>query len=357
MVSAVISENVVVITGIRFRPAGRIYYFDPQGQSYTTGQYVIVETVRGVEAGRVVIASKKMAESDLSDPLKPILRLATEDELRMMLSFKSKEKEALVKCAERVAQHALPMKLVESEYTFDGSRLTFYFTADERVDFRALVRDLAAAFRTRIELRQIGARDQAKLQGGLGPCGKTLCCSSWIADFGVISIKMAKEQGLPLNPAKISGVCGRLLCCLSYENDNYIQAKQSMPQIGAVLNTPSGPGKVVSVNVPQESVAVMLESGVTIHIPVNQSSGPVAQLVEQKIESKGGCGSCRLNKSGGGNGGSGCGSCSLNKSGGGESGGSGGSGCSCGSGGGGCGSGSCGTKSGSCSTCGVKRTM
>ena len=161
MVSTAIIENVVVITGIRFRPAGRIYYFDPQGQSYTTGQYVIVETVRGVEAGRVVIASKKMAESDLSDPLKPILRLATEDELRMMLSFKSKEKEALVKCAERVAQHALPMKLVESEYTFDGSRLTFYFTADERVDFRALVRDLAAAFRTRIELRQIGARDQA----------------------------------------------------------------------------------------------------------------------------------------------------------------------------------------------------
>jgi cell fate regulator YaaT (PSP1 superfamily) len=164
------------------------------------------------------------------------------------------------------------MKLVEAEYTFDGSRLTFYFTADERVDFRALVRDLAAAFRTRIELRQIGARDQAKLQGGLGPCGKTLCCSSWITEFGVISIKMAKEQGLPLNPAKISGVCGRLLCCLSYENENYIQAKQSMPQMGAILHTPSGPGRVVSVNVPRNSVEVMLESGVTIQIPVNQTS-------------------------------------------------------------------------------------
>src|SRR5881396_2388673 len=285
MVSTAIIENVVVITGIRFRPAGRIYYFDPQGQSYTTGQYVIVETVRGVEAGRVVIASKKMAESDLSDPLKPILRLATEDELRLMLSFKSKEKEALVKCAERGAQHALPMKLVESEYTFDGSRLTFYFTADERVDFRALVRDLAAAFRTRIELRQIGARDQAKLQGGLGPCGKTLCCSSWIADFGVISIKMAKEQGLPLNPSKISGVCGRLLCCLSYENENYIQAKQSMPQIGTVLNTPSGPGIVVSVNVPKDSVEVMLESRVIIQLPANQQT-------ESHKDNKGGCGSC-----------------------------------------------------------------
>src|SRR2546421_9330802 len=332
MVSAVISENVVVITGIRFRPAGRIYYFDPQGQSYTTGQYVIVETVRGVEAGRVVIASKKMAESDLSDPLKPILRLATEDELRMMLSFKSKEKEALVKCAERVAQHALPMKLVESEYTFDGSRLTFYFTADERVDFRALVRDLAVAFRTRIELRQIGARDQAKLQGGLGPCGKTLCCSSWIADFGVISIKMAKEQGLPLNPAKISGVCGRLLCCLSYENDNYIQAKQSMPQVGAILRTPSGPGRVVSVNVPRNSVEVMLESGVTIQIPVEQA-------VDTQPARKGGCGSCGL-KSGGtcscGNSGGGCGGGCATQSGG-----------SCG----------CGSKgSGSCGSCSLKRT-
>src|SRR5437879_8871659 len=245
-------DKPVIVVGIRFRPAGRIYYFDPQGQNFTNGQYAIVETARGVEAGRVVIASKKVAESDLSDPLKPVLHLATEDELRTMLTFKSKEKEALTRCHERILQHNLPMKLVEAEYNFDGSRLTFYFTADERVDFRALVRDLAATFRTRIELRQIGARDQAKLQGGIGPCGKTLCCSSWITEFGVISIKMAKEQGLPLNPAKISGVCGRLLCCLSYEDENYIQAKQSLPQIGAILNTPRAPGKVVSINIPQE---------------------------------------------------------------------------------------------------------
>jgi cell fate regulator YaaT (PSP1 superfamily) len=292
------SEKTVIIVGIRFRPAGRIYYFDPNGQSFSTGQYVVVETVRGVEAGRVVIASKKIAESDVSDPLKPVLRLATEDELRMMLSFKSKEKEALVRCAERIVQHNLPMKLVESEYTFDGSRLTFYFTADERVDFRGLVRDLAATFRTRIELRQIGARDQAKLQGGIGPCGKTLCCSSWITDFGIVSIKMAKEQGLPLNPSKISGVCGRLMCCLSYENDNYIQAKQQMPQIGAILQTPSGAGKVVSINVPRNSVEVMLESGVTIQVPVEE---------EKK---KGGCGSCSAKGGGCGRGGSGgCGSC------------------------------------------------
>src|SRR5437762_5244763 len=305
MVSAVISENVVVITGIRFRPAGRIYYFDPQGQSYTTGQYVIVETVRGVEAGRVVIASKKMAESDLSDPLKPILRLATEDELRMMLSFKSKEKEALVRCAERIVQHNLPMKLVESEYTFDGSRLTFYFTADERVDFRGLVRDLAATFRTRIELRQIGARDQAKLQGGLGPCSSDLCCSSWITEFGIVSIKMAKEQGLPLNPSKISGVCGRLMCCLAYENDNYIQAKQQMPHIGTTLDTPSGPGKVVSINVPQNTVEVMLESGATIHVPVSTQSEPQGNY--GSCCSTGGCGSAK-------NGGAtGCGSCGIKK--------------------------------------------
>jgi cell fate regulator YaaT (PSP1 superfamily) len=341
MLSATGIENVVVIVGIRFRPAGRIYYFDPHGQSFTNGQYVIVETVRGVEAGRVVISSKKLAESDLMDPLKPVLRLASEDELRMMLSFKAKEKEALVKCAERVKQHALPMKLVEAEYTFDGSRLTFYFTADERVDFRALVRDLATAFRTRIELRQIGARDQAKLQGGLGPCGKTLCCSSWIADFGVISIKMAKEQGLPLNPAKISGVCGRLLCCLSYENDNYIQAKQSMPQIGAFLSTPSGSGKVVSVNVPQNSVEVMLESGATIQVPV-----PANRLDEPEKMSKGACSSC--GKTGGG-----CGSCGVA---------SGGGGCgSCGAGGGGScgvgGGGKCGSKGGGCGTCGIKRTQ
>ncbi len=317
-------EKIVTIVGIRFRPAGRIYYFDPQGASYSTGQYVIVETSRGVEAGRVVIASKKLAERELSDPLKPVLRLANEDELRMMLSFKTKEKEALVQCAQQVQQHNLPMKLVETEYTFDGSRLTFYFTADERVDFRALVRDLAATFRTRIELRQIGARDQAKLQGGVGMCGKTLCCSSWISDFGVVSIKMAKEQDLPLNPSKISGVCGRLLCCLAYENDNYIQAKQSMPQVGTLLDTPGGQGKVVSINVPKESVEVRLESGVIIQVPVNdQVSGGVCG----SCDSKGGC-----SRGGCGSGGSGGGGCS--KGGGGCS--KGGGGCS--KGGGGCGS-------------------
>src|SRR5437764_2406656 len=314
-------DTIVTIVGIRYRHTRRIYYFDPKGASYTTGQYVIVQTVRGVEAGRVVIASKKLAERELSDPLKPVLRLANEDELRMMLSFKSKEKEALVQCAQQVQQHNLPMKLVEAEYTYDGSRLTFYFTADERVDFRALVRDLAATFRTRIELRQIGARDQAKLQGGVGMCGKTLCCSSWISDFGVVSIKMAKEQDLPLNPSKISGVCGRLLCCLAYENDTYAQAKQTTPPVGSFMDTPSGQGRVVSINVPKSSVEVMLESGVIIQVPVSQ-------------ERVGGCSSCGAK--GGGCGSGGCGSCGAK--------------------GGGCGS--CGTKAGNgggCGTCGIKR--
>src|SRR6266550_2111381 len=311
-------EKIVTIVGIRFRPAGRIYYFDPQGASYSTGQYVIVETSRGVEAGRVVIASKKLAERELSDPLKPVRRLANEDELRMMLSFKTKEKEALVQCAQQVQQHNLPMKLVETEYTFDGSRLTFYFTADERVDFRALVRDLAATFRTRIELRQIGARDQAKLQGGVGMCGKTLCCSSWISDFGVVSIKMAKEQDLPLNPSKISGVCGRLLCCLAYENDNYVQAKQSMPQVGTLLDTPGGQGKVVSINVPKESVEVLLESGVIIQVPLKQQlSDSTCGSCGAKGGCKGGCnstgrcGTCGSTAGGCSKGGGGCGSCGI----------------------------------------------
>src|SRR5712691_7455151 len=322
--AALVGENFITIVGVRFRPAGRIYYFDPQGASYTTGQYLVVETVRGIEAGRVVIAPKKIPEKDLSDSLKPALRLASEEELRMMLSFKSKEKEALVQCAYHVQQHQLPMKLVEAEYTFDGSRLTFYFTADERVDFRALVRDLAATFRTRIELRQIGARDQAKLQSGVGPCGKTLCCSSWIAEFGVVSIKIAKEQDLPLNPSKISGVCGRLLCCLAYENDTYVQARQSMPAIGSFLDTPGGQGRVVSINVPKSSVEVMLESGVTIQ-----------WHVEQKETKGGGCGAGDSACSRGANGAKGGGCAS-------------GGACSCGAKGGN-------GEGGGCSSCGIKR--
>jgi cell fate regulator YaaT (PSP1 superfamily) len=262
---------MVTVVGVRFRPAGRVYYYDPAGFALKTGTWVIVQTSKGLEAARVVIAPKQVEVSELgSEGLKPILRLATEDDLRQMLTYKAKEKEALVHCGERIEQHGLPMKLVEAEYTFDGSRLTFYFSADERVDFRGLVRDLAAGFHTRIELRQISARDHAKLLSGVGLCGKTLCCSSWLTDFGVVSIKMAKEQGLPLNPGKISGVCGRLMCCLAYENDTYIEAKREMPGYGEIVATSSGPGQVVGINVPKEAVDVMLESGATVRVPVRE---------------------------------------------------------------------------------------
>jgi cell fate regulator YaaT (PSP1 superfamily) len=260
-----------LVAGVRFRPAGRIYYYDArQFPDLTTGQYVIVETARGKEAARVVIAPKQIEAAELSEPLKEIERLAEEDDLRQLLAFKAKERDALQRCNARVQQHQLPMKLVEAEYVFDGSRLTFYFVADERVDFRALVRDLAATFHTRIELRQIGTRDHAKHLGGLGPCGKTLCCSSWLTDFGAVSIKMAKEQSLPLNPAKISGVCGRLMCCLAYENEQYIDAKQGMPSLNESVTTSDGLGRVVALNVPRESVDVLLESGATVTVPVRE---------------------------------------------------------------------------------------
>jgi len=258
-----------MVVGIRFRPAGRIYYYDARHfPDLKTGQYVIVETPRGKEAARVVVAPRQIEASELGETLKPVERLAEEDDLRLLLGFKAREREALRQCGVKVQQHQLPMKLVEAEYAFDGSRLTFYFVAEDRVDFRALVRDLASTFHTRIELRQIGARDHAKHLGGLGPCGKTLCCSSWLTDFGAVSIKMAKEQSLPLNPAKISGVCGRLMCCLAYENDQYIEAKQQMPALNEAVATPDGLGRVVALSVPRSTVDVLLESGATITVPL-----------------------------------------------------------------------------------------
>ena len=267
-------DTTVPVVGIRFRPTGRIYYYDPAGYDLKTGQWVVVESTKGTECGRVVIAPRMMAFAEVAgEGLKPIVRLASEDDLRQMLAYKSKEKDVLRRCAERISYHNLPMKLVEAEYTFDGSRLTFYFTAEERVDFRVLVRDLASLFHTRIELRQIGARDHAKLLGGVGVCGRTLCCSSWLTEFNVVSIKMAKEQGLPLNTAKISGVCGRLMCCLAYENEDYMAAKAEMPAFGEILMTPSGAGRVTGINVPKETVELTLESGALVTIPVRELPG------------------------------------------------------------------------------------
>lgn len=217
-----------IVIGVRFKEAGKIYYFDPDNLPITTEDHVIVETSRGVEYGNVVSAPKEVAESEVVPPLKKVIRIATEEDAKKMQENKEKEVRAFDICAETILKHNLPMKLTNVEYTFDNSKIIFFFTADGRVDFRELVKDLAAIFRTRIELRQIGVRDQAKMLGGIGICGRPLCCHSFLGDFAPVSIKMAKEQNLSLNPTKISGICGRLLCCLKYENDVYIQNRKEL---------------------------------------------------------------------------------------------------------------------------------
>lgn len=247
------------IVGIRFKRAGRVYYFDPGNLDLQVNDEVVVETARGSEAGRVVIAPKQVLESEIPEPLKPVLRRLEESDRQLMESYRKREPEAFQRCLQRIHHHGLPMKLVGAEYNFDGSRLTFFFTAEGRVDFRELVRDLASTFHTRIELRQIGVRDEAKLIGGMGRCGRVLCCASFMSDFTPVSIKMAKDQDLPLNPMKISGVCGRLLCCLNYENEFYTWTKQQMPRIHETVTTPLGVGRVVSMNVLRETVVVEIE--------------------------------------------------------------------------------------------------
>ncbi|MEW9111027.1 PSP1 domain-containing protein [Cytobacillus gottheilii] len=237
------------VTGVRFKKAGKIYYFDPGELPIQKDDYVIVETVRGVEYGKVVIAPKKVDEHDVVLPLKKVLRIADQKDQMIVEENKQAAAEAYEVCCEKVSTHQLDMKLVDVEYTFDRNKVIFYFTADGRVDFRELVKDLAAIFRTRIELRQIGVRDEAKMLGGIGPCGRMLCCSTFLGDFDPVSIKMAKDQNLSLNPTKISGLCGRLMCCLKYENDEYEAAKEQLPDIGEWIETPEGHGKVVGLNI------------------------------------------------------------------------------------------------------------
>lgn len=270
------------VVGIRFKRAGRIYYFDPGQLELDTNELVVVETARGTEVGRVVIGRRQVIESEIAEPLKPVIRRADAEDLRKMASFKCREQDALRKCRDKIAQHKLPMKLVGAEYNFDGSRLTFFFTADGRVDFRELVKDLAATFRTRIELRQIGVRDEAKFLGGLGRCGRGLCCSVFLGEFEPVSIKMAKDQDLPLNPMKISGLCGRLLCCLSYENEYYCACKQRLPRLGEQVETSKGPGMVAAVNVLKETVTVELQSGARIEV----SAGDIRCRDEQPDQVK-----------------------------------------------------------------------
>jgi cell fate regulator YaaT (PSP1 superfamily) len=247
------------VVGVRFKNAGKIYYFDPGDLSIQKNDFVIVETVRGVEYGKVVTARKQVGEHDVVLPLKKVVRIADQKDRMIVEENSQAAHEAYVVCNEKVMEHQLDMKLVDVEYTFDRNKVIFYFTADGRVDFRDLVKDLAAIFRTRIELRQIGVRDEAKMLGGIGPCGRMLCCSTFLGDFDPVSIKMAKDQNLSLNPTKISGLCGRLMCCLKYENDEYEAAKEQLPDLGEMIDTPLGTGKVVGLNILERVLQVELK--------------------------------------------------------------------------------------------------
>lgn len=246
------------VVGVRFKKAGKVYYFDPNQFDILENEFVIVETVRGIEYGKVVITKKQVDENDVVLPLKKVIRIANENDRTVVDENKHAAKEAYQVCQEKVQGHNLDMKLVDVEYTFDRNKIIFYFTADGRIDFRELVKDLAAIFRTRIELRQIGVRDEAKMLGGIGPCGRMLCCSTFLGDFEPVSIKMAKDQNLSLNPAKISGLCGRLMCCLKYENDEYEAAKEQLPDLDQRIQTPHGLGRVIGLNILERLIQVEL---------------------------------------------------------------------------------------------------
>ena len=250
------------VVGIRFQKAGKIYYFDPCGFDLETGMHAIVETARGVEMGTVLIPPRDVEDEKVIQPLKPVLRIATDEDERIVEKNKEKEKEAFEICKEKIQKHGLEMKLVNAEYTFDNNKLLFYFTAEGRIDFRELVKDLAAVFRTRIELRQIGVRDETKILGGIGICGRPLCCKTYLSDFVPVSIKMAKEQNLSLNPTKISGVCGRLMCCLKNEQDTYEYLNSRLPNVGDTVFAKDGnKGEVQSVSVLRQLVKVIIDNG------------------------------------------------------------------------------------------------
>ena len=250
------------VVGVRFRRAGKIYYFDPKNLEMEAGNHVIVETARGVEYGTVITAPKEVEDEQVVQPLKAVIRVATPEDDRIEEKNHEKEKEAYKICLEKIAKHGLEMKLVEAEYTFDNNKLLFYFTADGRIDFRELVKDLASVFRTRIELRQIGVRDETKILGGIGICGRPLCCSTFLSEFAPVSIKMAKEQNLSLNPTKISGVCGRLMCCLKNEEETYEYLNSRLPNVGDRVTTLDGlKGEVHSVSVLRQLVKVIVDLG------------------------------------------------------------------------------------------------
>ena len=250
---------MINVIGVRFRTAGKIYFFSPGGLELKAGDKVIVETARGVEFGSVVTGIKEVPDDQISQPLKPVIRIATQDDVRREAKNREKEKDAFKICQEKIRKHGLEMKLIDAEYTFDNNKVLFYFTADGRIDFRELVKDLASVFRTRIELRQIGVRDETKIRGGIGICGRPLCCHTYLTEFAPVSIKMAKEQNLSLNPTKISGVCGRLMCCLTNEEETYEELNSHLPSIGDYVTTPEKlKGEVQSVNVLRQTVKVIV---------------------------------------------------------------------------------------------------
>ena len=248
------------VIGVRFRTAGKIYFFSPGKFEVKRGDQVIVETARGVEFGNVVMGPKEVKDEEITQPLKTVIRLVTEDDRRVEEKNRKKEKEAFQICLEKIHKHGLEMKLIDAEYTFDNNKVLFYFTADGRIDFRELVKDLAAVFRTRIELRQIGVRDETKIRGGIGICGRELCCHTYLSEFAPVSIKMAKEQNLSLNPTKISGVCGRLMCCLKNEQETYEYLNRKLPGVGDIVTLPDGmKGEVSGVNVLRQLVKVLVD--------------------------------------------------------------------------------------------------
>lgn len=246
------------VIGVKFKEVGKMYYFDPNGEELSIGDYVIVETSRGIECGKVFMANRELSDDKVTSPLKKLIRKATDADMKTLAENHKKEEKAFEICEQKIKQHNIQMKLVNVEYTFDNNKILFYFTADGRVDFRELVKDLAYVFRTRIELRQIGVRDEAKMLGGLGICGRPFCCKTFLGDFQPVSIKMAKEQGMSLNPVKISGTCGRLMCCLKYEQDVYSSLLKTTPKIGAIVDTPDGKGNVVDLNLITGTLTVSL---------------------------------------------------------------------------------------------------
>ncbi len=247
------------IIGVRFKPSGKTYYFDPGENIIEKGGFVVVETVRGVELGEVVLSNRQVEDSEIVAPLKTVIRIADSKDIEQHKNNLEKSKEAFSICAKKIEDHGIDMKLIDVEYTFDGNKILFYFTADGRVDFRNLVKDLASIFKTRIELRQVGVRDESKILGGLGICGRVFCCHAHMGDFQPVSIKMAKEQGLSLNPTKISGTCGRLMCCLKYEQEAYEDLLERIPGVGSVVETPQGTGTVKEINLLREILKVEIE--------------------------------------------------------------------------------------------------